>query len=280
MPNSELLRVARQAIIKTIRREGVPGLLGSADGSTIRYTDPGGTLHNDLMWVRLGSEGETSETVAKAGAVPLVYNLPIRLANRDGTPTIIGVDEFRASATTGGYPLPTGLHAWTHYRLGPDPLYTEGLAFLPLVARPSDPPAMTVTVEQTFYRYNGVDKVWETGDTADLSSYVPVVGVQHFIIICLDRENNTLVIVDGIDTSSPLSIIPFTVADVSAIGIDSTYYPLAAVRFYNGQTTILAPDIFMDLRLWGGEYTDFDVVMTDALGGVMVDALGSVMVES
>ena len=78
MAENELIRAARQAIVKTIRTEGVPGLLGSADGSTIRYTDPGGTLHNDKMWVRLGAEGQTSETVAKAGAVPLVYNLPIR----------------------------------------------------------------------------------------------------------------------------------------------------------------------------------------------------------
>lgn len=285
MTSDDLLRVARQAIVKTVRFEGVPGLLGSTDGSTIRYTDPSGTLHNDKMWVRLGGEGGTTEAVAKAGAVPLIYDLPVRVANRDGTPTIISIDDTRISARTGGYPLETGLHAWTHYRLGPDPLYIEGLAFLPLMARPSSPPAMTVTVEQAFYRYEGTDKVWETGDSADLSSYVPsepVVSDQHFIIICLDRVNNALAVVDGTDATSTSSDVPFTVSDVSAISIDATYYPIAAIRFYYGQTTIQVNDIFMDLRLWGGGGNHFDVntIMTDGDGAVMADGEGNLMVES
>ena len=181
--------------------------------------------------------------------------------------------------------MPTGLHSWTHYRFGPDPLYIEGLAFLPLTARPSDPPAMTVTVEQAFYRYDGTDKVWEEAASTDLTSFVPTSPVpdgvtQHFVIICLDRTDSTLVVVDGTSTSGASSAVPFTVSDVSAISIDATYYPIAAIRFYFGQTTIQANDIFMDRRLWGSDRFYENIIMTDGEGAIMVDGEGDVMVQS
>ncbi len=282
--DSELLRAAKQAILKTVINEGYPAILGRSDG-TVTYTDPSGNIHNDRAWARVSTEGITTELIARCITVSHTIGLPVKIANREGTPTVIGLDTARALIYTGGNNPAIGFHAWQHGRLGPDPLYITGPTFIPLMAVPSSPLAMTVTVETGFYRYEGVEKVWEQGNSADLTAFIPASDLnQHFIILCLNRSTNALVVVDGVDKLA-LGVNPFTVTDVNAISIDNAFYPIAAIRFYNGQTTILAQDIFMDLRLWGGESlgpggANFDVIMTDDLGGVMVDALGNVMVES
>ena len=286
---SNLDRVARRAILSIVNNEGVPALLGNGDG-VIRYVDLNGTQHQDRMWVRLGSEGLTNEAVVTGGNVPLIVNLPVRVATRNGMPAIIGMDGARASARTGGYPINTTFHAWSHTRLGPDPIYLEGLAFLPLLVHSSDPLALTVTVEAGAFRYDRVYKIFETADSASLSTYVPATPstfpppttyTQHFVIICLDWVNNALAIVDGTDTTSADSDVPFVAGDITAITIPDTYAPLAAVRFYEGQTTIMPNDIFMDLRQWGGsDKFNENVIMTDGEDAIMLDGEGNVMVES
>jgi hypothetical protein len=118
---------------------------------------------------------------------------------------------------------------------------------------------MAVTVEQGSYRWQNVEKIWEEGNSGSLTAYVPgSASVNHFVIICLDRANNALVIVDGDDidaTSDPYGLMPgvLTAADVLAVTIADAYYPLAAIVLYNGMDAVRASDIVMDLRLWGGE---------------------------
>ncbi len=279
-----LLRTARKAILNTVVNEGRAGLLGKADG-TITFTDSTGTEHRNLVWARIVTDAAVTLVVAENTGVPLQPNLPIKIADRNGVPTIIGIDTRKANIFTGGLLSNLPEHAWTHGRFGPDPLYITGPAFLPLMAHPTNPADMTVTVEEAFYRYEGIEKAWTTAASASLSAYVPAnAGTQHFIVLCLDRANNALVIVDGTDEANPIfSSVPFTTSDITVISVDDAYYPIAAIRFFFGQTTIKAPDIFMDLRLWGGEgafFSDVDAIMTDGEGAVIVDADGNVIVES
>mgnify|MGYP001287929233 CR=1 FL=1 len=257
--NNDDLRAIRRGILAAVQAEGTPGRLGRRDGQ-LSFTDATGTTYRDRVWVTLdGAKGE-AEIVAINHVVPRSYNLPVRVAVRDGVHTIIGIDGPYTAQYSGGRPVATAEHAWMHSRPGPDPLYVSGLQVLPLMATPTSPPSMAVTVARAVYRYGGELKLWDTGDSADLSAYIPAASnVQHFVIICLDRANNALVIVDGTDSSSDALHQPgtynqpFTAAEVAAVGIDDAYYPICAVRFYTGMTHILAPDIIYDVRLWGGE---------------------------
>src|SRR5690606_23810469 len=150
-----------------------------------------GNSYADRVWVTLDGNHGQSETVARCTTVPHVRNLPVRVAMRRGLLTVIGTDGSWAAQYSGNRPIGAGPHAWMHGRLAPDALYVEGVQVLPLMATPTTPPSMAVRVQQAVYRYGGVLKLWETGDSPDLSGYVPGDGsVQHFVIVCLDRANN------------------------------------------------------------------------------------------
>lgn len=260
MVSDELRRAFNRAVWGAADDEGQPARLGRRDG-TLRYIDALGNSYADRVWVTLDGNHGQSETVARCTTVPHVRNLPVRVAMRRGLLTVIGTDGSWAAQYSGNRPIGAGPHAWMHGRLAPDALYVEGLQVLPLMATPTTPPSMAVRVQQAVYRYGGVLKLWETGDSPDLSGYVPGDGsVQHFVILCLDRDTNTLAVVDGADSSVDDALHqpgvynqPFTATDVATIAIPDAYYPVCAVRFYHGMTRILAPDIIFDWRLWGGE---------------------------
>lgn len=255
MIDQTLVRLAKETIRHVINSEGIPGLLGRTDG-TIVYVDPSGAAARNKCWARIGPGDSAIELVVNCSNVPQQVNLPVIIADRDGVPTAIRADTVRAETFAGGRPMTVPNHAWAHGRLGPDALYITGLAFLPLMAHPSDPLAMTVTVEQGFYRYSSVESVFPTTTSASLSSYVPTaINAQHFIVLCLNRATNALAVVDGSSSVAPSTSNPFTASIVLTVvsTLADTHYPLAAIRFYTGQTQITAQDIFMDLRLWGGE---------------------------
>jgi hypothetical protein len=292
---ADLERLAKRAFITLMLAEGVPGVIGKGDGSTVFYTDPDGNTHRNKCWVRIGDPSNASSVVARNTRIPAQYGLPVIVAHRRGTAEIIRADYERAAEYTGNRLVELPSHAHTHQRFGSDPLYVEGMQILPLMLRPQNPADMTVYVGPGFYRYLGTEKAWTGGDSADLSGYVPsahsLTGFvnHHFVIICLDRASNTLVVVDGDDDTSANYQCPFTASDVAATSIDDTYYPLGAIHFYQGQTSIQTRHIFLDHRLWGGELPNLantannvtvDSIMTDASPGVMIDANGDVMMES
>lgn len=254
--SDELRRAARAAILNTTVNEGQPGVLGRADG-TLYFTDAVGTTHRDRIWCRIGQGDSPTEVVVDCTGVPRQYNLPVIVANRNGRPTAIKTDVTTVNFFTGGRQMDVTEHAWMHGRFGPDPLYIAGPAVLPLMAVPSNPPAMTVQVREGFYRYQGIEKVFLTQTSSSLSAYVPASALeQKFVVLSLNRSTNVLTVTAGTSVVTPVSeTAPFTASAVLAIVDDLTdeHYPLAAVRFYNGQTRITANDIFMDLRLWGGE---------------------------
>jgi hypothetical protein len=283
-----LLELARRAVWGAVLAEGVPGLLGKADG-TLSYIDAQGTSHPDMCWARIGGEGTSNEMVVRCTTVQRIANMPVLIASRNGRPTVIRTDTERALVFTGGRPADLPVHWHTHRLLGTDPGYLEGQQVLPLMARPTDPADLTVTVEPGFYRYDGVEHVLERTVSGSLAAYVPGPNLQKFVIVCLDRVAGELAIVEGTSSASLSSLPPFTVADVAAIDVDDTYYPLAAVRLYNGQTQIKPLDIFLDCRLWGGELWSTaggtaslvaSAIMVDADFNIMIDADYNVMVES
>ncbi len=269
----ELTRLFKRAAISAVVNEGVPGVMGKGDG-TVYYTDPAGVKHRDRVWVRIGEGTERAELVVHAPGVPKVRNMPIIIADRGGTPTAIRTDWLRADIFTGGRASEVSQHSWTHQRLGTDPLYITGQAFLPLMARPTSPADMTVTVEPGYYRYHGTEKVFTQTVSADLSSFKASGAlVYHFVVLCLDRDANSLYILDGTDHFT------ITLAHVltALTGLNAKFFPLAVIRLYGGQTSIYAYDILYDARLWGGE-SDFRGIMTDVDTNIMIDANGNVMV--
>lgn len=254
--SDELRRLAKQAIIKTIAEEGQPGILGRSDG-VLFFTDAAGVVHQDRVWARVGGGDSPSEAVVRIISTPRQLNLPVIIGIRNGQPTVIRGDTERAVVLTGGRPFANvAEHASSHGRTANDPLYIAGPAFLPLMAVPSNPLAMTVTVQQGFYRYQGTEKVFTTTTGASLAAHVPASqNQQKFVVLSLDRSTNALTVTAGTTVSSLFGAIPFDAAAVLAIvdDLNDAHYPIAAIRFYYGQTRITAADIFMDLRLWGGE---------------------------
>lgn len=254
---SELKRLWQRAVTRSMDQRGYPAEIGLADG-TVYWTDGNGVIHRDRVWVRGVDSANGSIQVVRCHKVTPLHGMPVRIDQINGVPTIIGADEVKAFEYTGGLPIGAGgPHGWQHGRLGPDPIYIAGLQFMPLLVHPTAPASMRVTVEQGSYRYNNVEKIWQTADSTDLTSYVPGSStVQHFVIVALDRANNALVIVNGadIDATDPFGQpAALTPSDVLAITIADAYYPLAAILLYNGMTSITPPDIVMDLRLHGGE---------------------------
>jgi len=250
---SELDRAFKRAVLTTVLNEGMPGLLGKADG-TLFYTDDTGTRHKDRVWARVGGGSSPTEAVVRCVLVPQTLNLPVIVAEREGVLTAIRTDANRASEWAGGTLANVQPHVWTHGRYGSDALYITGLAFLPLAAYPSSPPDLTVTVEQCFYRYLNVRKVFERTTSASLSAYRPAgADVTHYVILALDRSDNTLDIIDGDDVSGGNRALPSVTTVFNTSGVEAKHWPICAIRLYNGQTQVMPRDIFMDLRMWAGE---------------------------
>lgn len=270
---TDLRTLFRNAVATASDQRGKPALLGKTDG-TLYWS----SSRRDKVWARIGESGSNQEAVVQCTAVTPQIDMPVKVDMVNGVLSVVAVDEKRYLSFSGNRPGGNiGAHAWLHGRLGPDPLYLTGLQYLPLLVHPSNPAALTVTVEQGAYRWEGAYKIFETADSSSLSAYIPASAlVKHFVIVCLDRANNVFVIVDGGDVplggDALFSGASVTVADVTAVTIAAAYLPLAAVLLYYGQTTIRAADIVMDLRQWGNEAG----TTTGSLeGGVVINESGA-----
>lgn len=252
---ADLKQLFKTAVASSMDLRGKPAVLGKIDG-TLYWS----SSRRDMVWARVGESSSFQEMVVQCTKVTPQYDMPVRVDLVNGIMSVVAVDEKRYLEFSGNRPGGNvGAHAWLHGRLGPDPLYITGLQYLPLLVVPTNPAGMTVTVEQGAYRWGGAYKIWERAASGSLAAYVPGSStVKHFVIICLDRVNNAIEIVDGDDLTAGggdalFGGITLSVADVLEIAIDDTYLPLAAILLYNGQTEIRAADIVFDLRTWGGE---------------------------
>lgn len=252
---TELKRVLQKAIRTTVSTEGIPALLGKYDG-TVYFTDAASVTHRDRVWIRIGQGDAATEVVAIANGMPNQPGLPIIVANRGGTPTVIGIDTYRNGGFDPTYPTTIAQHAYTHGRYGNDPLYITGCAFLPLMAHPSAAYDMTVTVESAYYRYLNTETLFPVTTTSSLASYRPSTYLQTFIVLSLNRSTNALAITPSGVNAAYTVAVPFTASDVLTVlsGLADYHLPICAIRLYGTQTRILPLDIFLDCRMWGGEY--------------------------
>ena len=238
------------AVARAIDQRGKPATLGTADG-VLYWTDPSGATQRTKVWAQVGEEASRQAVVVDCLSVSPQIGLPVRVDYLNGVLTVVDVDSKRAVAFSGNRPgAKVGAHSWLHSRLGPDPLYIEGLQYLPLLVTPNDTPDLTVKVQGGAYSWSGL-QVFDTAVSGSLSSYVPGSGY-HFVIVCLDRANDQIVIVDGSDVSNSSDAMfgtaTVTASDIEAVSISAAYLPLAAVLLYAGQTQIKARDIVRDLR--------------------------------
>ena len=242
----------KSAVARVTDERGKPAVLGKSDG-TLYWTDPSGMTHRTRVWARIGEQNSNQAVVVDCLKASPQVDLPVRVDYVNGVLTVIGVDDRRAIEFGGGRPgTPVGAHAWLHSRLGPDPLFLSGLQYLPLLVTPTNPADLTVTVQGGAYMLDdGSLQFLETAVSGSLSSYVPGSGY-HFVIVCLDRPNDAIVIVDGADVSNSSDALfgkaTVSKADIEAVSISTDYWPLAVVLLYAGQTQITARDITHDLR--------------------------------
>lgn len=243
-----------RAVGKASDQRGKPAVLGKLDG-TLYWVDPSGMTHRTRVWARIGEQNSNQLVVVDCLKVPPQIDMPVRVDYVNGVLSVVDVDNKRAVEFGGGRPPGSGgAHAWMHSRLGPDPVYIEGLQYLPLAVTPNVPtPDLTVLIQPgAYYDLSGDLQVIDTAvASGSVSAYVPGSG-NHFVIICLDRSDGSIAIVDGDDVSGggdalfPTATV--TAADIEAITIDPDYWPLGVVLLAAGQTQIKAKDIVKDLR--------------------------------
>lgn len=263
-----------QAAHKATDTRGRPARMGKADG-TLLYTDISGLTHQDRVWIRMGFEGPGQEVVAYNYRISPQPNLAVWVDTVNGRLTVIRVDEAQMAAMTGGRP---GLDLPRHWSMlhrygGIDPAVIDGRQILPLMAHPTSPASMAVTVEQGGYWHEDEYKIFETANSDSLSAYVPASG-KHFVIICLDKANNAIEIVDGDDLTGGDALFgagELTVADVLAITIPADYEPLAAVVLESSTTAVRAVNIAMDLQARLGGFVPAAAVET---GEIMLSGAG------
>ena len=242
----------RGAVARINDQRGKPAYLGKTDG-TLYWVAPNGTTYRTKVWARIGEEASRQEQVVDCLAVSPQLNMPVRVDHVNGVLTVIDIDNRWYAEFSGDRPGgKVGAHAWLHSRLGPDPLFISGLQYLPLLVTPTNPADLTVTVQAGAYMLDdGSLQFLETAVSGSLSAYVPGSGY-HFVIVCLDRPNDAIVIVDGADVSNSSDALfgkaTVSKAEIEAVSISADYWPLAVVLLYEGQTQIKARDITHDLR--------------------------------
>jgi hypothetical protein len=279
----EFVKAWNAAIYRTVDFRGRPATVGRPDGTIFPVTESGEQLKHKMYATYTDVPAPNNVATVDRNGLPATPQMPILVQNIKGVPTAVlslsGL--LMGEYSNGGTSYPASAH--NHYLEGPNPEYVEGRRFMPVGVHPSNPAALTVYIEPGFYRYFGTVKAWQGGDSGSLSAYVPVVadGRIHFVIIGLDRSDNTIDIIDG-DDVMPGGDIYFpanavvTYDDILAITIDPKYMPLAVVELLYGQTTINVKDITFDHRLWGGEVPnplDIDALTEDTTPDVTADYL-------
>lgn len=178
--------------------------------------------------------------------------------NRDGLPVLIGTTREHPhlvqvlTVDWGALPDWDGeaflpLHGPDHQLPdGPDPVYIQKRAILPLRASPQSTPDMTLAVMPDFYPYDDGWNFFEGADTEDLTARIPGdADMGRFVTIYVDAATNALAYLNG-DTgivNPPPLAEPLTIPAPPEASV-----PVCAVRLYESMTVINEADIY-DLRI-------------------------------
>lgn len=242
----------RRLFSKALRRDKVqthyPGSLGlpQEDGSYQFSVDgwPG------YVWVRLGI-GDEQVTVIKAintGAA-LIPDLPVWVTeNLEGHLEIVSTRASEFIQMTGGNITGAAVAPHTHEPGGGmiDPVNEKRI--LPGMGHVDV--GMNIYVQPFTYYYNAELKFWP-GGTIDLTTYVPDVPMQRWVLISINPATNTLMAQPGEELSGFMEL---SLNDLLSLfdGDARKSLPLVGVKVHAEQTIIGDSNDIVSVRTWWG----------------------------
>lgn len=222
------------------QRSIVRGLLGRKSTDTAAQCVV--TNRPDFLYVRVGAPDSYTVGIARSsGGLVVRANTPVRMVHGDdGNLQILGYDTSSPAfyVVTGGDTLhSSGVPPHTHALNSGMTYEIESLRMQPgrvYVASVG----MTATVNGFRYWLGTFP-----GDTIDLSSYVPAIGLHCWVLVGVNPSTNTLVAVAGdpVITATILNVI-----DIDAVPF-AGYIPLGAFQLTYGDVALGAP---YEARQW------------------------------
>ena len=251
---TNLRRFFDQAVNAAEQRNLIDGRLGrlnADDTYTMEVPNRPG-----YVYVRLGPDGQSGETIALNTSVSLVANLPVKLKRvaELGDLQVVSVDAQQAPTFAAGSPAIGNVGPHTHRR-------ESGIAYeieMEMLAAGRVKPFSGLIVQITPFRYQLADGSWNTwlGGEIDLTSYKPsAVGNWAWVLIGVDPETNTAVAATGDEYSYA---IPLTIDLMDDITF-TDYIPCGAVKIRYDDTNLDDWRDFKDAHVWfggGGGATD------------------------
>lgn len=213
-------------------------LMGDGAGTIQDPDDP------DKVFVRVHGLQSSVASVFNKKVPSNRPDLPVLIGSTREQPHLVQVLDVDWSALPdwgGAAVLP--LHGGDHEFGGPDPVYIQKRALVPLRASAQRPPDMTLHVAPDFYPWAAGFNYFPGGDTEDLTGRVPGEGLARFVTIYVDGATNALAYIDG-DTKP--AVWPLGVDMIPEPPEGSV--PICAVRLYSGMSAIVEDDIY-DLRI-------------------------------
>jgi len=248
------------------------GLLGDGNGTVAVAGKTG------WSWIRYADDQHKLSMVRNIAVGDMPEDTPVLVGKRhpdDGYEQILQVDWALYSLSPSETDIDqftTPPHGGNHAGKAADPVPVDMNNLEPGKVVPTSPASLEVTV-QPFIFTVGTD-VWEwEEDEIDLTGDVPGVAGHCYVLVYID--------VTAQELGSVASDVVGLVDDPQIPSCESDWLPLAVVDLENGQTQILAADIWQYKVMYGatGGSSLFDLILTDGLGEIMVDGDGNVMTE-
>jgi len=209
------------------------------------------------VYVRL--RGNKSELIeAYNASVPSKYDYPVIVSRKSNTYTIAGKDQGKysnmgnsgnATTTVGVTPMPNhgGQHSFNLVLgMGADPTWVYGQQFMPNVAYPSGS-SMMLTINPTFYEWNGQWKYSQSTGTPSFSPYVPTItGSARMALLFVDGQTGALQIAGGVGFSGSINNAYELAQYIPDVDRNKSI-PIAAVKLTTG-TTALDYSMIYDMR--------------------------------
>lgn len=244
MSNEELRRAFDALWGGSESRSWVKGRLGKteADGTiVIKSGRPG------FVFVRLGAEGDQGTAVARNIGVPLKNYLPVRMRvdPQLGYYVIYSIDfGARYDAFSGGNEKSYNVGPHTHM-IGSGLEYPiEALRIDP--GRPQCTSALTVSIEQFRYYFNGSWDTWQNTGTIDLTAYKPASAKWCWVLVGVNPATNALVAVKGADYDTQAALTDDLIDSIAFV----EYIPCGAVQVAYADTALTDISRWKDARGW------------------------------
>lgn len=244
MSNKELRRAFDALWGGSESRSWVKGRLGKkeADGTIVIKTGRPG-----FVFVRLDAEGGQGTAIARNLGVPLKNYLPVRMRidPQLGHYVIYGIDYgARYDAFSGGNERSYNVGPHTHMMGSGLEYPIEALRINP--GRPQCTSALTVSISQFRYYFNGSWDTWQNNATIDLTAYKPASAKWCWVLVGLNPATNALVAVKGADYDTQAALTDDLIDSIAFV----EYIPCAAVQVAYADTSLTDISRWRDARGW------------------------------